>query len=350
MTSRNEDRRFDLVCEGGGVKGIGLVGALSVLEERGFEVQNIAGNSAGAIVATLFAAGYSAAELREIVSAQDFRSFMDKGPEDRWFLGGRPLSILLDLGIYEGDVFQQTMADLLAAKGIHLFGDLIHPKFADDPRYRYKVQVIASDLTTRRMLILPQDAVHLGIEPDDLSVALAIRMSMSVPIFFEPVRMLNPKTGQEHIIVDGGVLSNYPVWLFDSGDAPEWPTFGLRLVEPDPQSSLGGRLPQILARSGKISVVDYIFSLAMTMLEAHDRLYIERADFARTIPIPTLGITTLEFGLPNERLLELYESGRQSAEKFLSTWDFEGYVAEFRSGKQHSRREEIAAQIRAAVR
>ena len=57
----------DLVCEGGGVKGIGLAGAFSALEEHGYKPQNVAGTSAGAITAALIAAGYSAAEVKEII-------------------------------------------------------------------------------------------------------------------------------------------------------------------------------------------------------------------------------------------------------------------------------------------
>jgi predicted acylesterase/phospholipase RssA len=50
--------------EGGGVKGIGLVGAVAVAEERGYQWVNVGGTSAGAIVAFLLAAGYSASEIK----------------------------------------------------------------------------------------------------------------------------------------------------------------------------------------------------------------------------------------------------------------------------------------------
>jgi NTE family protein len=221
------------------------------------------------------------------------------------------------------------------------------PQFADDPRYRYKLQVIASDVTTHELLVLPQDASKLGIEPDDLDVALAVRMSMSIPIFFEPVR-IEDADGRMHVIVDGGMLSNFPVWLFDCPDdeAPEWPTFGLLLVEPKPSVPVGQRLPAPrMAGSGPGAVIDYVKALAQTMMEAHDRLYVEQANFARTIPIPTLGVGTTEFELPRNRALELYDSGRAAAEKFLDDWDFDAYVAEFRSGKEHSRRKEVTASM-----
>ena len=67
----------DLVLEGGGVKGIALVGAISVLEERGYQFRRVAGTSAGAIVGSLVAANARAAELQEIMRAVDYRGFRD---------------------------------------------------------------------------------------------------------------------------------------------------------------------------------------------------------------------------------------------------------------------------------
>jgi NTE family protein len=238
------------------------------------------------------------------------------------------------------------MKELLSAKGVHTFHDLIVPEFADQPKYKYKVQVIASDITEKRMLVLPRDAVSLGLEPDDLGVAEAVRMSMSFPIFFEPYRIKNPKTGKEHLIVDGGLLSNFPIWLFDSDGQPEWPTFGLRLVEEDNKVSVAERLP-VLSFAGKTldPIVAYVMDLVSTALEAHDRLYIESDNFARTIPIPTMGVSTLDFTLPREKSDGLFQSGREAAKKFLSTWDFDHYVSTFRSGADYSRREHIVEKM-----
>jgi NTE family protein len=337
----------DLVFEGGGVKGIGLAGSLAVLEERGFMPQNIAGTSAGAITATLLAAGYRGHELRDIVMELDFRQFQDRAWEDKVPLIERSLSLLLDLGIYEGDRFLDWMRERLAAKGVHTFADLVR-EGEEDPRWRYDLQVIASDVTKHRLLVLPRDAGALGIEPDELDVALAVRMSMSIPIFFEPVRVENEETGETHVIVDGGMLSNYPVWLFDSDDVepPEWPTFGMLLVEPKPKVQVGARLPKAEAiPNGPRGLLAYVKALAQTMMEAHDRLYVEGADYARTIPIPTLGVGTTAFDLSPERKLALYDSGRFAAEAFLKTWDFEAYVAAFRSGRQHSRRKALTEAI-----
>ena len=343
MAANNgDDHRFDMVCEGGGVKGIGLAGAYSMLEEKGWKPQNVAGTSAGAITAAVIAAGYTSAEVRDITFGLDYRRFEDRSWEDRIPFMGKPLSVLVTNGIYKGDEFIKWMREILAAKGVHTFADL-HTD-SDDDKYRSRLQVIASDLTSRQLLVLPRDAGVLGLDPNELEVALAIRMSMSIPVFFRPVRVAD-KTGQDHVIVDGGILSNFPVWLFDTPDdeVPEWPTFGLLLVEPDPKTPIASRIPEpVHAPLGARGLSQLFSGLFHTMMEAHDRLYIEKAQFARTIPIPTLGVRTTEFDLSHERAQELYDSGRGAAEKFLAAWDFDAYLAAFRSGKKQSRTEEVA--------
>jgi NTE family protein len=347
MTDKDKEKRVDLVFEGGGVKGLGLVGALSVLEERGYEPQSVAGSSAGALLAALLAAGYTAAELREIFLNFDFTSVQDTSWEDRLPLIGTPLSLLKDQGVYEGRALLNYVRNLLADRRVSNFGDLVNHANEGEERHRYKAQVIASDITGRRLLVLPRDAPWLGVEePDSFEVALAVRMSTSIPFYFEPVEFRNPTTGRKHLIVDGGVLSNFPVWLFDSREEPRWPTFGLRLVEPEPETPLDHRMePATYPMGGIRTTIDYVKSLVYTMLEAHDRLYIEMADFARTIPIPTLGVRTTDFDLPKERKLELYEAGRAAAEKFLETWSFELYLEEFRRGDRRSRRQELVERM-----
>ena len=334
-----EEQFADLVFEGGGVKGIGLAGAFSALEQRGFRHKRVAGTSAGAITAALVAAGYTAAELDEILLKVPFAEFKDTGWEDKLPLVGRGASILLELGIYEGNFFQNWITELLEAKGITTFGQLADDA-AESQSERYRLKVIASDVTHRRMLVLPDDAEHLGIEPDELEIAYAVRMSMSIPVFFEPVIHPNRLTKGQHLIVDGGMLSNFPVWLFDcEGRDPKWPTFGLKLVEPDPKVAIGHRLAGEEHKVERGSLLDYVKALAGTMMAAHDRLYMERSTFARTIAIPTIGVGTTEFDITPDRVKALYDSGHRAADEFLDKWDFAAYIEEYRRGKEHSRRD-----------
>ncbi len=327
-----EIKRADAVFEGGGVKGIGLVGAVAVTEEKGYRFENVAGTSAGAIVAALIAAGYKAGKLKEIIEGLDYNDFKDKGMLDKIPIIGFALSLGFEKGIYEGDFFEKWLRELLlkASPPVRTFKDLRTGE--QDPRYRYKLQVIAADVTRGMMLVLPRDIEDYGIEPDDLDVALAVRMSMSIPFFFEPV-ILKDKHGLDCYIVDGGVLSNFPVWLFDDKTAdPPWPTFGYKLVEPD-----SGKPNRI---NGPITLFAALFN---TMMDAHDARYIEDADFVRTITIPTLGVRTTEFDLSRKRSDNLYQSGRGAAEKFFEHWDFANYKKEYREKEAMGRRARVSA-------
>ena len=93
MAAQEHRSYCDLVCEGGGVKGIGLAGAFSVLEEHDFRPQNVAGTSAGAITAALIAAGYTAAELKDVIFGMDFLKFRDTAWEDKLPPVGKGVSI-----------------------------------------------------------------------------------------------------------------------------------------------------------------------------------------------------------------------------------------------------------------
>lgn len=340
-----DEKRVDLVFEGGGVKGIGLAGAFGYLDEQGFLPQRVAGTSAGAITAALVAAGYSGAELRSLVLEEmKFRSFEDGG---HWPVN-QALQLAAHKGLHPGKYFESWMRERLEQKGITTFGQL-RQQDADTGTVQYRLQVIASDITQQRMLVLPQDAQeHLGQDPDELEIAAAVRMSMSIPIFFDPVIQHDPRNPHdERLIVDGGLLSNFPVWLFDvpDGQEPRWPTFGLLLVAPNQREPLvpGPHPPR--TDEGKVSILGFLLAIAHTMMEAHDRLYVEQANYARTIPINTVGVQTTQFSIDDDPALKqkLYQSGRDAAAEFLKTWNFDAYIKAFRQGDQPTRRQRVAA-------
>ena len=354
MTSESagDEKRVDLVFEGGGVKGIGLAGAFGYLDEQGFKPQRVAGTSAGAITAALVAAGYSGEELRSLVlEKMKFKSFEDGG---QW-LGAQAFEFAAHKGLHPGKYFEGWMRERLEEKGVTKFGQLR----ADGGNgsdgggaAQYRLQVIASDITEQRMLVLPRDAQeHLGMDPDELEIAAAVRMSMSIPIFFDPVVYHDPrKAHEQRLIVDGGLLSNFPVWLFDiaAGQVPRWPTFGLLLVAPNQQAPLvPGDEPE-RTDEGKVSIKGFLLAIGHTMMEAHDRLYVEQANYARTIPIDTLGVQTTQFSIDDDPKLKrkLYDSGRNAAAEFLKTWDFDAYIKTFRQGDQPTRRQRVTAAMK----
>lgn len=340
--------KADAVFEGGGVRGIAHAGALLKAEEKfGYEWQSVAGTSAGAIVAALVAAGYRASEIRDIIWDLDFAKLMDKSLGDRIsqiLLAparlipriGRVIpylpSIVKDLGIYEGDFFQKLVAELLAVKGKRVFGDLLVPGMEDDPKYRYRLRVIASDITAGRMLVLPDDIRDFGIEPDDLPIALALRMSMSIPFFFEPVKLANRVTALTHYIVDGGMLSNYPIWLFDAPDGQpiDWPTLGFNIYQPRPDTD--GPPDPFFGSPRKIdNPLEFVQALEATSFSAIDKQYVSERHWARTIAIDSMGIKSTDFDLTDEDKQALLKSGQSAADAFLTKFDFEAYKREWRA-------------------
>jgi NTE family protein len=327
------NKKIDAVFEGGGVKGIGLVGAVSEVEKAGYEFENIAGTSAGAIVSSLLAVGFKADELKEELEKLDYKKFRDEGILDKLGVLGKGLSIGFEYGVYEGEFFENWLEDLLRSKGKTTFGDI--KTKSNEEKYKYKLQVIASDITDRRLLVLPGDLKDFGYDPDHFKISRAVRMSMSIPIFFEPVK-LQDSSGRNHFIVDGGMLSNYPVWLLDDGtENPPWPTLGFKLTEPDKREL---KRP---SRNPINNPISFLKALAMTMIDAHDNYHISKTkgDYDRTIGIPTIinlrgvekEIKATDFDMTQQESQALFKNGVEAAKKFLEKWDFEEWKKKYRS-------------------
>ncbi|QYR20023.1 patatin-like phospholipase family protein [Paenibacillus sp. sptzw28] len=295
--------RINAVFEGGGVKGISLVGAVCASEEYGITFNHLAGTSSGSIVAAMLAAGYSSSEIKRSIEETPFHSLLRRGYIYNLGAIGPVVRLLVRRGFYSGEGLTDWIERLLGQKGVHTFADL--PSC--------KLRIIASDITNGKLLVLPDDIADYGIEPSRLSVALAVRMSVSIPYFFDPVRFrMNGRSGAGKAwayIVDGGLLSNFPLWLFDNeqrGEAEQVPTVGYQMV--------GKNETEPRAIRGPVSMFQAIFE---TMLQAHDERYIEKNNRGRTIKIPTLGIRSTQFHLTKQQSDNLYASGYDAASAFF---------------------------------
>lgn len=321
--------KCNAVFEGGGVKGIGLVGALSAIENVGYTFNKVVGTSAGAIVAALISVGYSSSEIKNILKELDYSKFKDKSFIDTLGNPGKLLSTFIDFGIYEGVYFEKWLESLLNAKGKTKFEDI---KLSDGT---YKFQAVASDVTDKRLVILPNDISQFGLSPDKFSISKAVRMSMSIPIFFEPYKLvdINKKT---HYLVDGGLLSNYPIWLLDSNKTlDKIPTFGFKLVDGTTNNSTE------ISKNRINNIFDYMRSLIETMVEAHDKLYICRSsgDFERTIKIETSikingtikQIYSTDFNINSEEAMLLYQNGVSAGESFIKSWCFNKWKIKYKN-------------------
>ena len=320
----------DLVLEGGGVKGIALVGAYSVIEERGYTINRVAGTSAGSIAGALIAARMSAKELETEMRGLDYSKFKDKGLLDKVPLFGKAMSVMFEDGVYEGTYARNWVRDQLAKKGVKTFADLPYDDPKLEPEQQYRLVVMASDITRGRLRKFPWDYPVYTLEPGAQEVADAVRASMSIPFFFEPVKLTH-REGHESVLVDGGMLSNFPVQVFDAQNRRKarWPTFGIKLSAR--AKALEGTVADV---SGPISMTK---AMVKTMTGFYDRMYVDDPDIqARTIFVDTGTIQATDFGLTDEQRDMLFANGRNAAKKFFDggdgrpPWSLKAYNEQFR--------------------
>ncbi len=336
----------DLALEGGGVKGIGLVGAVLALSEAGYTFPRVAGTSAGAIAATLVAAigraGLPMTRLRPYMASMDFAEFMPEGKLHAFLdhHGGKVGSLVADaailsdrMGLYPGDYLERWLAPILHDQlGVRTFADL-KLTLADDPGmslppgHQYRVVVHTSDITRAELVRLPWDYPLYGYQPDDGDVVEAVRASMSIPFFFEPVTfeaqaadvslatpggssVTRHYEGGTVTWVDGGMLRNFPINAFDraDGQAPRWPTIGIKL------SSLQTRFPATTACGSSVAVGVHCLR---TMMNEWDAYSVDETTAGRTIFVDNDALTATQFELTADQQDRLFLNGVTAATTFV---------------------------------
>ena len=311
--------RADLVLEGGGVKGIALAAVAVTLARRGYTFPRIAGTSAGAIAGAVLAALQRAGEplerAEEIARSLPYDRLRDRGRLRRALgpLGrfGDGLALAVEGGMFEGRHLHDWLRGVLADLGVGTFADLRDddPDSALPPSHAYRLVVLASDLSKRRLVRLPWDYPDYGLDPDEMGVADAVRSSASIPFFFEPVTMSG--VGGVSTLVDGALLSTYPVSIFDRDDGRprRWPTIGVRLT-----SAMGGDAP-VQKVSGPVSLA---LAVVESALEACQRQHVsDPLTVARSVFVDTSGVCSTDFGITAEQQHLLWQAGQRAAQRHL---------------------------------
>ncbi|MBT5047132.1 MAG: patatin-like phospholipase family protein [Rhodospirillaceae bacterium] len=327
----------NLVFEGGGVKGIAYVGAMQVLEERGIidDIVRVGGTSAGAINAVLFACGYTNEEQQKILGELDFNDFMD----DSLGVVRDTNRLIEEFGWHKGQFFRDWIGGLIARK----MGSA-NSSFRDfEAAGRPDLYLYGANLSTGFGEVFSVE------HTPTMRVVDAVRISMSLPLFFAAIR--NPRGD---VFVDGGLLNNYPIKLFDRAKyvAVADPEDAARKTEyydkendkflsgaPDSArryvyncQTLGFRLDsakEIAAfRYGDVEVArqidgffDYTKALIATLLNNQEALHLHGDDWQRTVYINTLDVKSTDFDLKDETKSALVQSGRQGTEKYFE-WFF----------------------------
>jgi NTE family protein len=361
----------DGVFRGGGVKGLGLAGALLGFAEHPTKPVkkwvNVAGASAGAILACYLATGHDAKDMVDLMKHTNFSEFQDF-PEGSEFFGGG-LNLLRKHGLAHGEAFRKWFDDELDHATFKV------TKLPDGSGYRLKL--ITVDVTNKALLVLPDDlplyrlpGAKSAIVPDDFPIADAARMSMSIPYFFEPVTLIRDRVmvedagaadgivagladrrdvdaanaavaaggkaatyreltdketeTQESTLIDGGTLSNFPVWLFDVDTSSQKPltrpTFGFTLTGG---KGIGGGFNDAVSHAPW--AIRFAFDIFHTSQEAWDARFVSHSTRVRSLAVDAGTIGTTQFDLTTAEQDLLINNGKAAAKTFLDGFTLEQY-------------------------
>jgi NTE family protein len=324
----------NLVFEGGGVKGVAYVGALQVLEEKQIlgDIVRLGGASAGAIMAVLLGVGYSLAEIRNILSTLNFRDFMD----DSAGVIRDVNRLIREFGWYKGDFFRDWIGGIIKAKTGNsetTFNDVFTS--SKDKGYR-AMFFIGTNLSTGFAEVFSYE------HTPRMCIADAVRISMSIPLFFAAKRSI-----RDDVYVDGGLIDNYPVRLFDREKYVEryskipryYEEHNARLKREGKDintyvynmETLGFRLDSAKeiavfrdqaepARNNIDDLFSYSHALVGAIMNIQDSIHLHSDDWQRTIYIDTLGAGTTDFDLSCDKKSDLIASGESWTRKYFDEW------------------------------
>lgn len=304
----------NLVFEGGGVKGIAYSGAVAALEAHGIlePIIRVGGTSAGAIASSLLACGTSVGELGDMLEETPFNSFTDRG-----FGYIRATKRLLSrYGWYKGERFSEWMRGNLAAAcgDADITFKQLYERHLKQPEQYRRLFIIGTNLSRQR------SEVFSHISTPDMPIWLAVRISMSIPLFFQSV------LHNGDIYVDGGVTWNFPINVFDEAQfmtssysrdpaaTYNRETLGLRVASRLPE--LGEPIPQPepIAING---IRDYMITLINYVWETVNRQHLFEHDWQRMIFIDTTEFSPIDFNLQKSEIDLLIERGHAGVNRYF---------------------------------
>jgi NTE family protein len=327
----------NLIFKGGGVKAFAYLGVLQVLEEYRIltQIERIAGASAGALMATLLSFRLSAQETIDLFKTMDYSKIAQTGEDEDEWLDHLPKLLERELeklkgrievisrffrryGLYANDYvhgwLQEAIADHCRGNGNATFAEFRKCGFRD-------IYIVATNVSAHSAAIFSAETTP------KVAVADAVLMSCSLPFYFEAPRFNGEKLGVGDIYTDGGVLSNYPLHIFDDpryskgnrrfDRGVNWETLGCRLFTPQGCSSKVGRISNL---------IDYIENLLETMAEVQAIAFESRyVDQFRTINISNCCIATTDFRIwPGEndpKYVALFNSGVMATREYLENYE-----------------------------
>jgi NTE family protein len=198
----------NVVFEGAGIRGVAYVGAIKELEHRDLltSVEKVGGTSAGAIAALTLALGYNADEIEDITYNTKLQKFND----GQFIFVGGIARLNNNYGWYRGKAFTKWLAKIIETKtgNANITFKQLHDKHFRD------LYVTGTSLNNQKLIVFSHETYP------NMKIKDAVRISMSIPLWFEAVfidsegNVLNPHhaTGNFDIMVDGGLTGEFPIF------------------------------------------------------------------------------------------------------------------------------------------
>lgn len=314
------------ILDGGGVKGAALTGCLQAATDFGVEFQGYAGTSAGSLVALFAAIGYKPNEIRDIMTKElNLSEFLDDNGSDFeelkefWkYLTSREVTLFNapklyrrykkvskvlqkmsdDFGLYSGKYLEEFLKQKICFRFPNLKEEPDITFFHLDQHKCMPIKILASDIATQSPAIFSSDDSQYGN-----SVIMAVRASTSYPFLFRPVTM-----HKKHL-VDGGLSSNLPVFLFEhERRSNNLPVIAFDLVTE--RTDVDTEYYDLAA---------FCADMLNTSLEASEELLRENIKGLHHIIIPiSRKIGTTDFGITPEDKENLYHRGYSHTSKYLT--------------------------------
>jgi len=302
----------NLVFEGAGLRGIAYSGAVAEMETHNMmgTIEKVGGTSSGAIVALAISLGYSGKEIQNVISETNFKKFND----GRYFFIGGINRISKYFGWYRGKRFENWLEKIISKKtgNADITFEELHEKNYKD------LYITGTCLNKQQLVIFCHEAYP------KMKVIDAIRISMSIPLYFEAVFIdkegkiiHHPKQKQElDIMVDGGITGNFPIRMFDTLSQTNFSTLGFRIDSEEQIKN--DREGKSIASIPVGNLKQYLYAFYNIMIENLNRQPLTRADWQRTISISDGAVKPKIRKLSAGEINILINNGRQAIKTYLN--------------------------------
>lgn len=298
----------NLVFEGAGVRGIAYCGAVQEMESKKLMdgIERVGGTSSGAIIALTISLGYSGKEIENIISKSNFKKFNDGG---FFFIGGIN-RLNKYFGWYKGKKIGKWLEKMIKEKtgNENITFEELHQKGFKD------LYITGTSLNKQRAVVFSYESYP------KMKVKDAIRISVSIPLYFEPVYIDSSGKTFDHpklkqgfdMMVDGGVLENFPIHIFDK-QQPDLYTIGFRIDhEPQIKNDKGDRT---LAEMPIDDLKQYFGAFYNIVIENLNRQQLTITDWQRTVSISDGDVLPKVRKLSKEEVTILIENGRKAVQE-----------------------------------